>query len=88
MEALEGNFDLLLVSYDLCIRCYNTLKFKTKGGKFTEHNPRVILSDHMQPHERHNKWNPIHVRTGEEIEMPEFKQFQIKQSLKFKDPQL
>jgi len=61
MEALEGNFDLLLVSYDLCIRCYNTLKFKTKGGKFTEHNPRVILSDHMHPPGRHNELNPKNI---------------------------
>jgi len=56
---------------------------------FTNNKSRVIFSDHMQPHGRQNKLNPINsMRTGEEMEMIECKQFQTKQSVKFKGPQL
>jgi len=45
-------------------------KFNTKGGKITEHKPRVISSHQMQPPGRHTKLNPITImRTSEEMDM-------------------
>ena len=82
--------DLWLLSYDLYIRCFIHSRLRQMGRKgFTDNKSRVIFSDHMQPHGRQNKFNPINsMRTGEEMEMIECKQFQTKQSVKFKGPQL
>jgi len=43
----------------------------------------------MQPSGRQTEFNPINsMRTGEEMEMLECKQFQTNQPVKFKGPQL
>jgi len=55
MEALEGNFDVRLVTFEFGL-VYSVLcsfKFKTKGGKFTEHEYRVhftspITCNHLE----------------------------------------
>ena len=56
---------------------------KEVGGKFYRAYI-LIFSNYMQLPGRHNQLNPINsMRPGEEIEMTECKQFQIKQSVKF-----
>ena len=86
---MEGNFDLRLLNYVLCIWCCIHSSLRQRDGEFREHNSRVIFSNHMQPSGRQTEFNPINsMRTGEEMEMLECKQFQTNQPVKFKGPQL
>ena len=78
---------VVVVTFELWL-VYSVLysfKFKTKGvgESLQSMHPELsspVIYNHLW---RHNKFNPINIiRTGEEMEMLECKQFQTKQSMK------
>ena len=78
MEALESNFDLWLLTFDLCIRCYIFSKLRQRRGGILQSIYTELFSPILfQLPGGHNKLNPINsMRPGEE-KLIERKQFQI-----------